>query len=180
MSAHKIPEDRDLIHDLPAIERAMVQMAKDIDADMAGERPIYMTVLTGGLMVAGCLAPKIKLPLEFDYVHATRYRGATEGGKLHWFAKPRCDLRNRTVLLVDDILDEGHTLEELRRFCFDAGARDVKIAVLCIKRHDRRVPGLKADFCELEVPDRYVFGFGMDYRELGRNLPAIYALKQEA
>ena len=81
------------------------------------------------------------------------------------------------MILVDDILDEGYTLEELRRYCFDEGAREVKIAVLTIKRHNRRVPGLKADYIGLEVPDRYVFGFGMDYRELGRNLPGIYALK---
>ena len=172
-----IPTDRELIFDWPAIDAAMTRMAAEITADLVGERPIYMTILTGGLLIGGCLAPRIDLDLVFDYAHATRYRGAIEGGSLHWIAKPRCKLKNRIVILVDDILDEGYTLEELRRYCFDEGARDVKIAVLTIKRHDRRVPGLKADYIGLEVPDRYVFGFGMDYRELGRNLPGIYALK---
>lgn len=173
----EIPINRDELYNWPQIDAALTRMADEITQDLAGERPIYMTVLTGGLLVGGCLAPRIKLDLIFDYAHATRYRGATEGGSLLWIAKPRCNLKNRIVILVDDILDEGYTLAELRQYCFDQGAREVKIAVLTVKRHDRRVPGLIADYIGLEVPDRYVFGFGMDYRELGRNLPGIYALK---
>jgi hypoxanthine phosphoribosyltransferase len=172
-----IPLERDLLFDWDAINQAMDRMAAEINEDLAGERPIYMTILTGGLLIGGCLAPRINLDLIFDYAHATRYRGATEGGSLHWIAKPRCNLKNRVVILVDDILDEGYTLQELQRFCFDEGAREVKIAVLAVKRHDRRVAGLKADYVGLEVPDRYVYGFGMDYRELGRNLPGIFAVK---
>ncbi|MGA9341867.1 MAG: phosphoribosyltransferase family protein, partial [Rhodanobacteraceae bacterium] len=121
-------------------------------------------------------ATAIKAPLEFDYAHATRYRGATEGGQLDWIRRPQLPLDAREVLLVDDILDEGHTLKAIRDDCLDRGARRVLIAVLCDKRHDRRVPGLVADFIGVEVPDRYVFGYGMDYHEQGRNLPAIYAL----
>jgi hypoxanthine phosphoribosyltransferase len=173
----QLPTESDLLHNFAAINAAMDRMADEMTQDLAGERPVFMTVLTGGLMVAGCLAPRVRLDLVFDYAHATRYRGATEGGTLHWIAKPRTDLRNKVVILVDDILDEGYTLEELRQYCFDQGAREVKIAVLALKKHDRRVPGLKADYVGLDVPDRYVYGFGMDYRELGRNLPAIYAVK---
>jgi hypoxanthine phosphoribosyltransferase len=175
--ALQLPTHSDVIHDWPAIDGAIDRMAAAITDDLQGERPVYMTILTGGLLIAGCLAPRIKLDLVFDYAHATRYRGATEGGSLHWIAKPRTDLKNKVVILVDDILDEGYTLEELRRYCFEEGAREVKIAVLALKRHDRRVPGLHADYVGLEVPDRYVYGFGMDYRELGRNLPGIYAIK---
>jgi hypoxanthine phosphoribosyltransferase len=175
--AFKLPHNPDLIHDWPAIDAAISRMAVEITADLAGERPIFMTVLTGGLLIGGCLAHRIQLDLVFDYVHATRYRGTTEGGTLHWIAKPRSSLKNQVVILVDDILDEGYTLDALRQHCFDEGAREVRIAVLTLKRHNRRVPGLKADYIGLDVPDRYVFGFGMDYRELGRNLPGIYALK---
>ena len=85
-------------------------------------------------------------------------------------------MRGRRVLLADDILDEGHTLLAVKRWCEDQGAQDVRVAVLAVKRHDRRVEGIDADYVGLEVPDRYVFGYGMDYREQGRNLPAIYAL----
>jgi hypoxanthine phosphoribosyltransferase len=173
----ELPIESDLLYGWDAIDDALNRMADEITADLSDEKPILMTVLTGAMLVSGCLAPRIRLNLIFDYAHATRYRGATEGGALHWLAKPRTDLRNKVVILVDDILDEGYTLDELRRYCFDQGAREVKIAVLTLKRHDRRVPGLKADYVGLEVPDRYVFGFGMDYRELGRNLPGIYAVK---
>ena len=91
-------------------------------------------------------------------------------------ARPHVEMRDRIVLLVDDILDEGYTLQAIRKYCIEQGARRVLIAVLCEKKHGRVVPGLVADFVGLEVPDRYVFGYGMDYHELGRNLPAIHAL----
>ena len=132
--------------------------------------------MQGALPFAGQLATAIDAMLEFDYVHATRFRGTTTGGELKWMRRPTSVLRGRTVLLVDDILDEGHTLKAIRDWCFDEGAARVLLAVLCEKRHGRTVPGLSADFVGVEVPDRYVFGYGMDYHELGRNLPAIYAL----
>jgi hypoxanthine phosphoribosyltransferase len=109
-------------------------------------------------------------------VHATRYRGATSGGELAWIKRPACAFAGRMVLLVDDILDEGHTLKAIRDWLVGEGAARVYVIVLCEKRHARRVPGIAADFCGVEVPDRYVFGYGMDYHEQGRNLPAIYAV----
>jgi hypoxanthine phosphoribosyltransferase len=122
------------------------------------------------------LATQIRADLEFDYVHATRFRGTTEGGELQWIKRPAIALTDRIVLLVDDILDEGHTLKAIRDWCLAQGARRVLLAVLCEKRHGRTVPGLRADFVGVEVPDRYVFGYGMDFHEQGRNLPAIHAL----
>ena len=110
-------------------------------------------------------------------MHATRYRGATSGKELQWLREPMVPLAGRVVLLVDDILDEGHTLKEVRDDCYRRGARKVYIASLCTKRHDRLVEGIASDFNGVELPDRYVFGFGMDYHEQGRNLPGIYALK---
>jgi len=152
-----------VVHDRVAIEAAIARMGEQI---------------TRALMFAGPLALAIGCDLEFDYVHATRYRGGTRGGELHWLRKPQAVMRERTVILADDILDEGHTLAALRDACLAGGARRVLIAVLCEKRHERRVPGLAADFAGVQVPDRYVFGYGMDYHEQGRNLPAIYALAE--
>ena len=165
-----------VIHDRAAIEAAIARMGSEITQALEGERALFLTVLHGGLMFAGALALAIGCDLEFDYVHATRYRGGTRGGELHWLRKPQALMRGRTVILADDILDEGHTLAALRDACLSDGARGVLIATLCEKRHARRVPGLAADFVGVEVPDRYVFGYGMDYHEQGRNLPAIYAL----
>ena len=169
----------DRVHDRVAIDRAIAEMSIRIRNDYAGDIPVYLTVMHGGLPFAGQLALEIGargLDLAFDYLHATRYRGATSGGELAWKHRPATSLRGRRVLLVDDIVDEGHTLAAVRAWCVGEGARDVRIAALAVKQHDRCVPGLRADYAGLEVPDRYVFGFGMDYHEQGRNLPAIYAL----
>jgi hypoxanthine phosphoribosyltransferase len=180
----------EVVHDRAAIDRAIARMAVRIhddyaagvpaSRDSAGSRPVFLTVMHGGLPFAGQLALEIGalgLDLEFDYLHATRYRGETSGGELVWKHRPATPLRGRRVLLVDDIVDEGHTLAAVRAWCMEQGARDVRIAALAVKQHGRCVPGLCADYAGLDVPDRYVFGYGMDYHEQGRNLPAIHALK---
>lgn len=166
----------DIIHDRAALDSAIARMAAEIDSDYAGAHPLYLPVMHGGMLFASLLALQIRTDLEFDYLHATRYRGNTRGAGLTWLRHPQVPLRGRRVLLVDDILDEGHTLKAVREACHAEGAEEVRIAVLARKDHDRCVPGMVADYVGVDVPDRYVFGFGMDYREQGRNLPAIYAL----
>jgi len=169
----------DLVHDRVAIEHAIAAMAVRIRNDYAGHVPVYLTVMHGGLPFAAQLALALGargLDLEMDYLHATRYRGETFGGELAWKHRPQTPLRDRRVLLVDDIVDEGHTLAAVRAWVRGQGARDVRIAALAVKRHDRCVEGLCADYAGVDVPDRYVFGYGMDYHEQGRNLPVIYAL----
>jgi len=168
------------IHDRTAIESAIARMGGDIGKALQGERAVFLTVMNGGLFFAAPLALAIGCDLELDYVHATRYGEATVGREVRWLHRPRTRLAGRTVILADDILDEGYTLAALRSHCLAEGARRVLVAVLCEKRHDRRVPGLAADFVGMEVPDRYVFGYGLDYYGQGRNLPAIYALPEGA
>ncbi|GMU42192.1 MAG: hypoxanthine-guanine phosphoribosyltransferase [Xanthomonadales bacterium] len=165
----------DLLFDRAQLEAAIDRMAADISQALKGQQPIYVTVLTGGLITAGMLAPRVDVDLDFDYVHVTRYHGGTSGGDLYWKARPRHDFKDRVILFVDDILDEGHTLEALKKYALEQGARAVYVAVLVRKDHDRCVPGIQADFVGLTVPDRYVFGFGMDYEEHGRSLFGIYA-----
>jgi hypoxanthine phosphoribosyltransferase len=168
----------DLLHEREEIDIVIAEMANKIDAALDGERPVFLTVMNGAMIFAGQLALAIRTDLEFDYVHATRYRGETTGSELHWLREPQVSLVDRVVLLVDDILDEGHTLKAVRDDCYQRGAKKVLIVSLCTKRHDRLAEGISADFHGIELPDRYVFGFGMDYHEQGRNLPAIYALKE--
>ncbi len=165
----------EILHDEPELKAAIVRLGEEIDRALDLQPAIFMTVMQGALPFAGQLSTCIRSPLRFDYVHATRYRGANSGGELDWRKRPSTPLAGQTVLLVDDILDEGHTLKAIRDFCLAEGAARVLIAVLCEKRHDRCVPGMSADFIGVEVPDRYVFGYGMDFSEQGRNLPAIYA-----
>ncbi|WP_133479965.1 hypoxanthine-guanine phosphoribosyltransferase [Cognatilysobacter segetis] len=173
----------DLIHDRGTLDRAIAAMAPAVVQDFAGSVPVFLTVMHGGLPFAGRLAMEIGalgLDLAFDYLHATRYRGETSGGTLTWKHRPATPLRGRRVLLADDILDEGHTLDAIVRWCREEGAEDVRIAALAVKRHDRCVPGVRADYAGVDVPDRYVFGYGMDFQEQGRALPEIRALTDEA
>ncbi len=174
-----------LVHDRATLDAAIATMADAIRDDYAidsgadGEVPLFVTVMHGGLPFAAALAFALGergMDLEFDYLHATRYRGQTSGSGLAWLHRPATPMRGRRVLLVDDILDEGHTLQAITRWCEDQDAAEIRVAVLAVKAHDRCVEGIEADYVGVEVPDRYVFGFGMDYHEQGRNLPAIYAL----
>lgn len=179
-SAHPLAEvlpRAELIHARATLDAAIARMGREITAALAGERAVFLTVMNGGLFFAAPLALAIDRDLEFDYVHLTRYGDAIAGRDVEWLHRPRAALAGRTVILADDILDEGYTLAALRDHCRTQGASRVLIAVLCVKRHDRRVPGLAADFAGVEVPDRYVFGYGLDYYGQGRNLPAIYALR---
>jgi len=179
MTTHPTLEDAlakaDLLHSREVLFAAIARMGAEIGRE-AGSRPLFLTLMQGGLMFAGHLAFAIPVDCEFDYVHATRYRGGTTGNDLRWIKAPVVSMKGRDILLVDDILDEGKTLAAVRDWCVEQGAARVRIAVLVIKRHDRGVPGLQADYHGVDVPDRYVFGFGMDYYEQGRNLPRIYAI----
>ena len=175
---HEVLARSDLVFDRTEIERSIDAMAGKIRKDFHNQFPVLLTLMHGGMFFAAKLALELGIDAEFDYLHATRYRGETSGSGLAWLHRPATILQGRQVLLVDDILDEGHTLKAVRDWCEDQGAVRVKIAVMAIKQHDRCVAGLEADYSGLIVPDRYVFGYGMDINEHGRNLPAIYALKQ--
>jgi hypoxanthine phosphoribosyltransferase len=166
----------DLIHDRVTLDTAIRRMAANIRNDYAGSRPLFLTLMNGGMVFGGLLSLELGIDIEFDYLHATRYRGETSGGGLHWLRHPQVSLAGKRVLLVDDILDEGHTLHEVIAWCRAQGAADVRVAALAWKRHGRCVIDAP-EYWGVEVPDRYVFGFGMDYYEQGRNLPAIFALR---
>ncbi|TDK33291.1 hypoxanthine-guanine phosphoribosyltransferase [Luteimonas terrae] len=173
----------DLLFDRDTLEDAIETMADEIADDYGDDDtpPVFITIMHGGMPFAAQLAFALgenELDLEFDYLHATRYRGNTTGSGLAWLHRPATPLQGRRVLLVDDILDEGHTLKAVRQWVEDQGAADVRVAVLAVKDHDRLVEGIEADYVGVEVPDRYVFGYGMDFHEQGRNLPGIYALAE--
>jgi len=170
--------DAECLHDESAVAAALDRMAAAIDARLAGQRCLALPLLQGGIVPAGQLLPRLRSPLELDSVHVTRYRNTTHGGELEWLARPRAGLVGRRVLLIDDIMDEGHSLAAVAAWCREQGAAEVVIAVLVDKRHDRKNPAIRADVVGLEVDDRYVFGYGMDYHGWHRNAPGIFALKE--
>lgn len=161
-----------------AVRQAVARVADEITAVLCEERPLLLAVMRGGVVFAGQLLPLLRFPLDFDYVDATRYGEATRGGELNWRMDVPATVRDRTVLVVDDILDAGHTLAAIRHRLLEAGVRRVLIAVFADKQLSRPKP-VVADFVGVKVPDRYVFGFGMDVRGLWRNLPAVYALSRD-
>ena len=165
------------IYTLEQVEQALDRMAEQITADLRDTNPILLCVMNGGLMPVARLATRLEFPLWIDYIHATRYRGATTGSDLRWMKRPGEPLHNRSVLVVDDILDEGITLHEIVEFCRAEGASQIRSAVLVKKLHDR-CNGFVADYVGLEVEDRYVFGYGMDYKCYLRNAPGIFAIAE--
>jgi hypoxanthine phosphoribosyltransferase len=163
------------IYSREQVEQALDRLAIEITGRLSGEDPIVLSVLNGALIPTGYLLTRLHFPLRQDYVHATRYRGNTTGADLEWIGQPSTSLGDQTVLIIDDILDEGVTLAAIVEACRKAGAKAVYSAVLVEKLHDRG-GGYKADFVGLTVEDRYVFGYGMDYKGYLRNVPAIMAV----
>lgn len=177
-SIAQIRERAECLYSQTQVEAAISRMAAEIQKDLADANPVVLCVLNGAIVVTGKLLPQLPFILELDSVHVTRYHGETRGSELHWRHLPAIELCGRHVLLVDDVLDEGVTLAAIRDYCLEHGAREVRIAVLV----DKRLPVAKpcrADYVGLICGDRYIFGYGMDYRGYLRNLPGIYALPED-
>ena len=166
----------DLVCSEDELSAAVRRLAQQITALLAERVPLVLSVMGGAVVFTGQLLPLLRFPLEFDYIHVTRYRGSTQGGSVQWKVEPRPQLAGRVVLVVDDILDEGHTLAAIRERVLQEGAAAFYSAVLADKDIGRTKP-IRADFVGVTVPNRYVFGFGMDVEGAWRNLPAIYAVQ---
>jgi hypoxanthine phosphoribosyltransferase len=176
VEADTVRRQADCLFDRSAVEAAFDRMAAGITRDMAGGDVVVVCVMNGGLVACGALLPRLPFLLRVDYMHASRYRERTAGDELHWKVEPAQSLAGKDVLVVDDILDEGYTLEAIIRFCRQQAAASVRAAVLVQKEHDRGVRP-PVDYIGLRVPDRYVFGYGMDYKGYWRNAPGIYAVR---
>ena len=159
------------------VDAAVDRLAREINAWYGDQSIILLAVMTGAIMPAARLAERLKMPLRMDFVHATRYSGQTEGGELYFRVPPRLDMHDADVLIVDDIYDVGLTLELIEHYCLAGGARSVNSAVLVRKIHDRKTAGRVPRFIGLDVPDKYVFGCGMDAYEHWRHLNEIRALE---
>ena len=174
----KVLKDAKLLYNNIEINKIIDDIGKAITNELETSNPIIMPVMIGGLIFAGQLIPKLDFPLRIDYVHATRYSGDTHGGELNWLKKPNKSLSNETILLIDDILDEGITLSEIIKYCYSKGAKKVFSAVLVEKILDHKKPIENIDFVGFTVPNIYVFGYGMDYYEYHRNAAGIYAVRK--
>lgn len=171
-------KNADLIHAEAAVKQACDHMANAIDADLRELNPLLVCVMNGGVVPFSELLQRLQFPLQTDYIHVTRYGGKLTGGHTSWLVEPHADPVARHVLIIDDILDEGETLASIVDYYNDKKAASVRSAVLVVKDRPRKIDYM-ADYVGLHVPDRYVFGCGMDYKGYLRNLTGIYAENTE-
>ncbi|EXJ16616.1 hypoxanthine-guanine phosphoribosyltransferase [Imhoffiella purpurea] len=158
------------------MEAALDRMAAEITERLAGKDPLVLCVMTGAVIVAGLLLPRLNFQLRLDYIHASRYQGTTSGGEMAWRYRPSDAIRGEHVLVLDDILDEGITVDQVVRACREDGAASVHSAVLVEKIRPHQC---EVDVVGVKVPDRYLYGYGLDYKNYFRNAPGIYAVADQ-
>lgn len=169
--------DAEMLFSADEVHAALVQVAKEINATLADQHPLVLSVMGGAVIFTGQLLPMLDFPLDFDYLHVSRYGNEKQGGELHWKVAPRENVKSKVVLVLDDILDEGHTLHAIKQRVMELGATKFYCAVFADKANGKEKP-IQADFVGMQLPNRFVFGFGMDIHGAWRNLPAIYAVKE--
>ena len=172
----EVLNDAELLLSPEQLMVAFDKMAEEITAEMQDMNPIMLPVMNGALIPAAELCKRLRFPIQFDYVHASRYRGKLSGADhVHWVKEPSISLKDRAVLVVDDVLDGGQTLDAIVSYCYGMGAKKVYTAVMLDKKDARDPQGLAhADFVGLEIPADYVIGFGLDYHDYLRNAPGVY------
>ncbi|MFZ2300274.1 MAG: hypoxanthine-guanine phosphoribosyltransferase [Gallionella sp.] len=176
--AREALRDAELICTAEQVQAALQRIARQINAAFSDAHPLVLSVMGGAVVFTGQLLPLLEFPLDFDYVHVSRYGGATHGGEMCWKVEPGGNVSGRVVLVLDDVLDEGLTMAALRLRVMELGASKFYSAVFADKRHDKPKP-VYADFVGVELPNRFVFGYGMDIEGAWRNLPAIYAVRDQ-
>ena len=169
-------EDSDLVASAAEVQAAVDRIASQIHGKLAEAYPLVLAVMGGAVVFAGQILPKLRFPLDFDYIHASRYGSETRGANVEWRVSPPQNIGGRSVLVLDDILDGGDTMAAIRSRLMELGAREFHCAVLVEKLLSRRKP-IAADFVGLKIEDRFVFGCGMDAKGFWRNLPEIRAMK---
>lgn len=174
-----ILDDAKCLYNLTEINRALDHMAEAITLKLHDTNPIILCVMLGAMIPAAHLIMRLNFPLEIDYIHVTRYLGTTRGGDLHWLVEPRHNLKDRTVLIFDDIMDGGLTLQAIMDYCKQANAKQIYTGVMVSKQRTRE-PGVnfEPDFVAVEAENKYLVGFGLDYHEYLRNVSGIYAINE--
>ena len=176
-AAWRFLEQSELIASADEIHTAVRRVGAEVTTALAAAYPLLLVVMGGAVVFAGQLLPLLRFPLDLDYIHASRYGRETRGAHIDWRVAPPAEVHGRAVLVVDDILDGGHTMAAIRDRLLELGAASFHCAVLVEKRLARAKP-IRADFVGLEIADRFVFGYGMDAKGYWRNLPEIRAMRE--
>jgi hypoxanthine phosphoribosyltransferase len=181
-SARTLLQNATEIFDAQAVQHAVTSVADSLNQrfDRPDDEtfPLVLGVMGGAVVFVGQLLPQLRFPLEFDYIHVSRYGDDDQGGKVVWKVIPRSNVAGRTIIVLDDILDEGETLAHVKQRLLDMGAAEVIIAVFADKDIKKSKP-VTADLVGLTIPNKFVVGFGMDVYGYWRNLPGLWAIRQE-
>ena len=177
--ALQVHETADCLFDEKSVESGIAALAEIVAADNGNKFPLVLCVMNGGLYLTGQLLRHWNFPLTVDYVHATRYRLATLGKDVLWKAYPQNEIKGRHVLIIDDIFDQGYTLEEVHSYCIKHGALSCRSVFLIRKTHQRKKADIQPDYVGLECGDIYVYGAGMDLNSHFRNFSSIFAIPEK-
>jgi hypoxanthine phosphoribosyltransferase len=174
--AWRFLDNSDPIASADEVQAALKRVAAQVSERLATSYPLVLAVMGGAVIFAGQILPLLHFPLDFDYIHASRYGDATRGAHVDWRVTPPAAARGRAVLVLDDILDGGETMAAIRDRLLELGVASFQCAVLVEKMLPRPKP-ITPDFVGLKIEDRFVFGCGMDAKGFWRNLPEIRAMK---
>ncbi|HXG42885.1 MAG TPA: hypoxanthine phosphoribosyltransferase [Dehalococcoidia bacterium] len=161
------------------LRRRVAELAQEIARDYRDRQPVLVGTLKGSFVFLADLARRLPLPVEIDFIGAASYgQGRESSGQVHVYLTPRCHLQGRHVILVEDIVDTGLTLAELRRYLEGQGPASVRVCALLMKRRAHEA-GVTVDYLGFLVPDDFLVGYGLDCSERYRNLPDVYVLDGE-
>jgi hypoxanthine phosphoribosyltransferase len=180
--ARALIQNAEEIFDAATVKDAVTKVADTLNTRFGNPEdeayPLVLGVMGGAVVFTGQLLTQLDFPLEFDYIHVTRYGDDDQGGQVVWKVIPRSNVAGRTIIVVDDILDEGETLAHVKQRLLDMGAAEVILAVFADKDIQRAKP-VQADIVGLTIPNKFVVGFGMDVYGYWRNLPGLWAIREE-
>ena len=158
------------------IDFAIKKMVAQIEDDFADEIPVFVGVLNGSFMVVSDFVKKYSKPCEVSFVKMASYEGMSSTNEVKQLIGLNQDLTGRTVVVIEDIIDTGHTIVELKALFKQQNPKHFKIATLFLKPEAYK-KDVKIDYIGMQIPNKFIVGFGLDYDGLGRNLPEVYQLK---
>lgn len=160
------------------IQEAVAKVAERMNRDLEGKNPIFVCVLNGAFVFAADLYRLITVPSQITFMRMKSYQGLQTTGTVKTIASLHESMVDRTVVIVEDIIDTGYTMQRMVTQLRDLGAKEVYVSTLLRKPNACKVPDLQVDYAALEIPNDFIVGYGLDYDEEGRNLPDIYVIKE--
>jgi len=160
-----------------AIEQSIKKIAENISADYADKNPLFIAILNGSFMFASELFKHISIPAEICFIKLASYKGTTSSGHVITSIGLDVEVKGRHVIILEDILDTGKTLSNFLPQLHNMNPASLKIAAL-LHKPEATIYNVPLNYNGFKIPDKFVVGFGLDYNGLGRNIPAIYRLKE--